>query len=868
MAYWVDCSPLPTMARSVARAGGLAVLIAGTLLSTPVAAVLKEENYTEMLSALLEINVGAQMIRQNFTNYWQYVESIPSTGLLSTNADGKSSMSKNSSSAQLFATINRTKLEFKDDTCKPFYGKKDKYGNLYFEEGKCEWAWQDANANLLPYMEKLEYVTNEFESFYLLIGGVVGMIIKAGYSMRHSGLCRCKNQFATVMANLFDGMVGAIVFYVMGFGWAMGEDDYVETTSNGLMGMSLYAHDLNGRVDHDDAIVWAKFLFLFALCSQSFTIMSGGIMERMTLWGYLCVVVVFTAMAWPTIAHAVWNEGGVFYAYRDSNLVFECGAIDHLGGGAVHMAGGCAALAGNLVLGPRLGRFSGGGDSAGPRKMMPFVQCSPPFVAMGSYFIVAFTVGLAMFSFESMNFDAGQLLSGVQSAINVVFATFAGALTALVGGLIKDGRTSKDRILSYELVVGGMMAAAAAVSSGAPYYDQVCAAYIGGGAAVAYIIFGRLVNILRIDDASSAIAINLIGGAWGLVATGIFLDANHYTHVMEGVIDPLQLIPSADDASGKRTRIDICMGLINPSLREDGDVKVAAYRQLEAQIAYMVLIAMVMIPFMYIVFLIVEEMCGLRVDPDMEKDGIDRHFYGGMINSVPQRLNVAMHDKSWMDEPDYETVQRAQEDDHETSAIMSKVKKVQKKALQQQKMSHDEKQLTYMFKLQNSCLFVKHGQHAHNTSIALNAGKQGGLSAKGGAHFSGEYEDAEDDPDFFVTNAKGVFYLPQSAIDLQNQIMEYYMNVHQCGRQKSKQGDGMMMSPAESAIRQKYYWHGMGADFDTAALNYERAERAFDKKGALKQGSAPNPANLIGEGADADQWAVYAGSFTEPVHAD
>ena len=82
------------------------------------------------------------MIRQNFTNYWQYVESIPSTGLLSTNADGKSSMSKNSSSAQLFATINRTKIEFKDDTCKPFYGKKDKYGNLYFEEGKCEWAWQ------------------------------------------------------------------------------------------------------------------------------------------------------------------------------------------------------------------------------------------------------------------------------------------------------------------------------------------------------------------------------------------------------------------------------------------------------------------------------------------------------------------------------------------------------------------------------------------------------------------------------------------------------------------------------------------------------------------------------------------------------
>mmetsp|Transcript_11801 Transcript_11801/g.20781 ORF Transcript_11801/g.20781 Transcript_11801/m.20781 type:complete len:99 (-) Transcript_11801:126-422(-) len=96
------------------------------------------------------------------------------------------------------------------------------------------------------------------------------------------------------------------------------------------------------------------------------------------------------------------------------------------------------------------------------------------------------------------------------------------------------------------------------------------------------------------------------------------------------------------------------------------------------------------------------------------------------------------------------------------------------------------------------------------------------------------------------------------------------MNVHQCGKQRSKQGDGYMMSPAESQMRAKYYWHGMGGDFDTAATTYEKAERQVEKKGSVKRHSMGMPSDMGSinstlTGDTDDKWAVYAGSFTEPT---
>ena len=85
------------------------------------------------------------------------------------------------------------------------------------------------------------------------------------------------------------------------------------------------------------------------------------------------------------------------------------------------------------------------------------------------------------------------------------------------------------------------------------------------------------------------------------------------------------------------------------------------------------------------------------------------------------------------------------------------------------------------------------------------------------------FEEEEQDLDFYVENDL-VIYVPQEAYELQNQIMAYFMNVHQCGRQRSKQGDGYMMSPAEERMRAKYYWHGIGADFDQAIAAIKQTE--------------------------------------------
>ena len=114
------------------------------------------------------------------------------------------------------------------------------------------------------------------------------------------------------------------MFYLIGFGWTMGDDDYPRTTANGLIGTSLYATSLNDLTKSEDdeelaknALRWAQFIFMFGMCSQGYTIMSGGLLERMSLWGYLAIVAVFSSLAFPTVAHAVWNTSGVLNAYRD-----------------------------------------------------------------------------------------------------------------------------------------------------------------------------------------------------------------------------------------------------------------------------------------------------------------------------------------------------------------------------------------------------------------------------------------------------------------------------------------------------------------------------------------------------------------------
>lgn len=313
--------------------------------------------------------------------------------------------------------------------------------------------------------------------------------MQAGFALVETGFTRAKNACNIIMKNLMDFSIGTIAYWLLGFGLMFG------TAWNGLIGTDNFLFDAGG-----DAFGWAFLLFQTVFCATAATIVSGAMAERTKFSSYLVYSVAITAFVYPVFGAWAWGS-----LWQGSGWLEGLGFHDFAGSTVVHSVGGWCALAGAIVVGPRMGKFVNG-------KVMAIPGHNIPLAALG-----VFILWLGWFGFNPGSTTA----VGGGSFAFIAVTTNMSAAAGSIAGLVISWLAFKKPDPSFAL--NGALAGLVAITAGCDVIPVPFAALTGLVAGV--LVVGSVVffDRIRIDDPVGAISVHGVCGAWGTLATGLFM---------------------------------------------------------------------------------------------------------------------------------------------------------------------------------------------------------------------------------------------------------------------------------------------------------------------------------------------------------
>jgi Amt family ammonium transporter len=206
---------------------------------------------------------------------------------------------------------------------------------------------------------------------WVLICGFLVMFMQPGFTMLEAGFSRAKNVTNVLMKNLVDYSVGSLAFFAVGFALMMGTSAYMLVGTDGFF-------LAGGAYDVGTLLSW---FFMLVFCATAATIVSGAIAERPKFSTYVIYGAVICAVIYPIYGHWIWGGGWLSSADFMTALGGGYGALDFAGSGVVHAVGGYVALAGCLLLGPRIGRYNGQG------KPIPIPGHSISLAVLGAFIL-------------------------------------------------------------------------------------------------------------------------------------------------------------------------------------------------------------------------------------------------------------------------------------------------------------------------------------------------------------------------------------------------------------------------------------------------------------------------------------------------
>lgn len=355
-------------------------------------------------------------------------------------------------------------------------------------------------------MGKLELngLKDNLNALWTCIAAFLVFWMQAGFALVETGLTRAKNTCNILMKNLMDFALGSIAYWVVGFGVMFGV-----SAAGGLYGTTKFLYEGSSNVD------WSFFLFQTVFCATAATIVSGAMAERTKFQSYLVYSFLISLVVYPVTGKWVWGnyggEGCTGWLADATSLVGMLSGgktfLDFAGSTVVHSVGGWCALAGAMVLGPRLGRYTKDG------RVVPIPGHSIPFAALG-----VFILWLGWFGFNpgSTTSITGKLANFAQIAVNTNLAACAGACTALIASwaLFKKPDPS--------MTLNGVLAGLVGITAGCDAFDAVGSLATGALAGVLVVIAIPLWDKVRVDDPVGAISVHGVCGVFGTLAVGIF----------------------------------------------------------------------------------------------------------------------------------------------------------------------------------------------------------------------------------------------------------------------------------------------------------------------------------------------------------
>jgi Amt family ammonium transporter len=343
-------------------------------------------------------------------------------------------------------------------------------------------------------MEEYTKLLNEqifaINTVWVALCAALIFFMEAGFALLEAGFVRAKNAMSIIAKVIIDITFGGIAFFVVGFGIAYG-------ASNGWFALDfgIMEGDLGLGLTVSNKLFW--FIQLgFAIAAIS--IVSGALAERMKLWAYASLVVLFCGIIYPLIANWVWNPNG-WLALRGFN--------DFAGSAAVHAMGGFSALAAAIVLGPRIGKYSKNGTSNTiPGHNLPLAS-----------------VGAFILWFGWFGFNPGSSLGAVgnweligEVVVNTFLASAAGGIATMFYTYFSYGK------IDITMVINGILAGLVSITAGCNVVGPMSAIVIGFIAGILVDVAVLFFDKMKVDDPVGAVAVHGVNGFFGTIAVGFF----------------------------------------------------------------------------------------------------------------------------------------------------------------------------------------------------------------------------------------------------------------------------------------------------------------------------------------------------------
>ena len=344
------------------------------------------------------------------------------------------------------------------------------------------------------------------DTIWVLLAAMLVFFMQPGFALVEAGLTRTKNTANILMKNFMDFSAGSVLYWILGFSVMFGAGSFLGWGGFGIGGVENPCGNLPKE---------CYFIFQTVFCATAATIVSGAMAERTKFSMYLVYSLVISALIYPIQGH--WSWGGGWLS--------ELGFHDFAGSAVVHSCGGFIALAGAIVLGPRLGKYTKAADGSIRTHAIPGHNLA--LAALGVWILwmgwFGFNPGSTVAASGSVDADCygGGILDNM-SAMSHIFVTTniaaaVGGIIALIYTWLAYGKPS------LSMVCNGILAGLVGITAGCDCVPIWAAALIGAIASTVMCFFVKFFDTrLHIDDPVGAVSVHGMAGFVGTILTGVF----------------------------------------------------------------------------------------------------------------------------------------------------------------------------------------------------------------------------------------------------------------------------------------------------------------------------------------------------------
>ena len=343
---------------------------------------------------------------------------------------------------------------------------------------------------------------------WMLVATFLVFIMHLGFACLESGMTQAKNTVNILFKNTSVISIGLITYAVVGFN-LMYPGDFSIGQFFGFAGFGLDPGAEGNTVAYADGAYtyWTDFIFQAMFAATAATIVSGAVAERIKLGSFLIFTTLYVALIYPVAGSWKWGGG----------WLDQMGFYDFAGSTLVHSVGGWGALAGVILLGPRLGKYANGRIKAIAGHNMPLA-----------------TIGVFLLWLGWFGFNGGSVLSADPELVSLVFVTTSlAAATGVIGAMLASWGLQHKPDLT--MILNGSLAGLVGITAGADVVSVNAAMLIGFIAGIIVVASVIFIDRAHLDDPVGAISVHLTCGIWGTLAVGIFSADHSFVTQLIGV---------------------------------------------------------------------------------------------------------------------------------------------------------------------------------------------------------------------------------------------------------------------------------------------------------------------------------------------